>query len=161
MALDKNWTTQMVVLPPTKSQAAKPKPRRAKKFICANFQIKTALFTTTAANPTKTAAQPSAGSRLHDPSALPSAPWSRHCAGRCFGFFDHTTSVHQPGQATRQAIRTSASIGFYQVNGVFKNHISFAVQRSQHIDLTIRILSKSQYEGKLFIWGHILHADLG
>ena len=26
----------------------------------------------------------------HDPSALPSAPWSTHCAGRCLGFFDHT-----------------------------------------------------------------------
>ena len=26
MALDKNWTTHMVVLPPTKSEAAKPKP---------------------------------------------------------------------------------------------------------------------------------------
>ena len=27
---------------------------------------------------------------VHKPSALPSAPWSTHCAGRCLGFFDHT-----------------------------------------------------------------------
>jgi hypothetical protein len=57
-----------------------------KIFIQANFQIKTALLTVTAANPAWAAAAPGE----HDPSALPLARWSEHCASRRCGFFDHT-----------------------------------------------------------------------
>ena len=79
--------------------------RTVKKSIQVNSQIKTALLTVTAANPTPSRAtktldlhhQNRGSTQGRQPqrkvktiSALPSARWSAKCAGRCFGFFDST-----------------------------------------------------------------------
>ena len=43
----------------------------------------------------------------YDPNALPSARWSGQCAGRCFGFFDHTGSTRSPAETRRRSSATT------------------------------------------------------